>query len=462
MSQTFSLSFVVMKKIQFAAVIVIFSVFAVFAQTKSDSSLRTVMSDDGPAAGTDAIPTLSAAEHLRRAEVYSSNRLFPQARAHWQKFLDNYPNDPGMPKALFGMGRSYMWERDYAKAITWFDKLTRDYLDTKDGREGLAFTGACYVRLGKNVEAAKTYEKYTVMFPNGERIETSYLNIIDAYREAKKYEEANLWVNKARDKFAGKPTEVNALQARVRMEIYRQNWPAAVAAVNESLSVGRFGGSMTSADEIKYLKGVALEKNGKKAEAAAVFNSISYSSYFGGLAAERTASNIKKTGLSGSYGDYPVMFRTELLRNSKSRNIDPRFVLAIMKQESSFRPGIKSPAGARGLLQLVYDTALKYNKAAGYANLHPDDLYQPGANIAIGTEYMSELKDQFNGLYEAIAASYNGGEDNATRWLARSRPKDPGVFTSEIGFAESKAYVFKVMNNYRIYRELYDENLNRR
>lgn len=462
MSQTFSLSFVAMKKIQLAAVIVFLSVFAVFAQTRSDSSLRAVMSDDGPSAGTSAIPTLSAAEHLRRAEVYSSNRLFPQARAHWQKFLDNYPNDPGMSKALFGMGRSYMWERDYAKAITWFNQLTKNYLDTKDGREGLAFTGACYVRLGKNVEAAKTYEKYTVMFPDGERIETSYLNIIDAYREAGKYDQANLWVDKARDKFAGKPTEVNALQARVRMEIYRQNWPAAVAAANESLSVGRFGGSMTSADEIKYLKGIALEKSGKKSEASAVFNSISYSSYFGGLAADHTASNIKKTALSSSYDDYPVMFRTELLRNSRSRNIDPRFVLAIMKQESSFRPGIKSPAGARGLLQLVYDTALKYNKAAGYANLHPDDLYQPAVNVAIGTEYMSELKDQFDGLYEAIAASYNGGEDNATRWLARSRPKDPGVFTAEIGFAESKAYVFKVMTNYRIYRELYDENLNRR
>lgn len=446
-----------------AVIIIALAASTAFAQTKSDSSLRSVMDQDSGATSAASLPTLSAAEHLRRAEVYSSNRLFPQARAHWQKFLDNYPNDAGTSKALLGIGRSYMWERDYAKAITWFDKLTKNYLDTKDGREGLAFTGACYIRLGKNIEAAKTYEKYTVMFPNGERIETSYLNIIDAYREAGKFDQANLWVDKARDKFAGKPTEVNALQARVRMEIFRQNWPAAVAAANESLSIGRFGGSMTSADEIKYLKGIALEKSGKKAEAAAVFSSIPYSSYFGGLAADRS-SGVKKTGsvVSGSAGDYPVMFRTELLRNAKSRNIDPRFVLAIMKQESSFRPGIKSPAGARGLLQLVYDTALKYNRAAGYANLHPDDLYQPAVNVAIGTEYMSELKDQFNGLYEAIAASYNGGEDNATRWLARSRPKDPGVFTAEIGFAESKAYVFKVMNNYRIYRELYDENLNRR
>ena len=69
---------------------------------------------------------------------------------------------------------------------------------------------------------------------------------------------------------------------------------------------------------------------------------------------------------------------------------------------------------------------------------------------------------QIGGLYEAIAASYNGGEDNAARWLARSKPKDPGVFTAEVGFAESKAYVAKVMNNYRAYRDLYSEDLQKR
>ena len=75
---------------------------------------------------------------------------------------------------------------------------------------------------------------------------------------------------------------------------------------------------------------------------------------------------------------------------------------------------------------------------------------------------MSELKNQFGGLYEAIAASYNGGEDNAARWLDRSKPKDAGIFAAEVGFAESKNYVFKVMNNYRAYRELYTEDLRRK
>ena len=133
-----------------------------------------------------------------------------------------------------------------------------------------------------------------------------------------------------------------------------------------------------------------------------------------------------------------------------------------MKQESSFRATTKSPAAARGLLQLTYDTALKYNSQAGFPDLNPDDLYQPSVNIAVGSVYIAELKNQFGGLYEAIAASYNGGEDNAARWLERSKPKEAGIFAAEVGFAESKNYVFKVMNNYRVYRELYTEDLLRK
>src|SRR5688572_31102718 len=134
-----------------------------FAQT-SDAALRRAMrldQDQRDAAGK--LPTLDAGEHLSRAETYMANRLFPQAREHWQKFFDNYPNDAGASKALFGTARSYMWERQYDKAVFWFEKLNGD--TSKDGREGLAFKGASLVRLGKNLEAAKVYEQYVQLFP---------------------------------------------------------------------------------------------------------------------------------------------------------------------------------------------------------------------------------------------------------------------------------------------------------
>jgi soluble lytic murein transglycosylase len=435
---------------------------------QSDAVLRRVIADD--VAGRESggkLRTLSPAAHLARAEAYSSNRMFPQAREHWQIVLDNYPDDAGIAKALFGTARSYMWERDYAAAVEWFNKLTANHLNTKDGREGLAFKGASLVRLGKNLEAAKVYEQYITMFPEGERIESAHLNTIDAYREAGRHDDANRWIDRTATRFAGKAAEVNALHARLRMEIYRENWNAAADAADAILSSGRsFSGAMTGSDEVKYLKALALEKAGNKSGAVSAYSSINGGTYFGGLAEDKKLSIGVKTTSSASparsNADYPVMFRTELLQSAKKFKIDPRFVLAIMKQESSFKPSAKSPAGARGLLQLVFDTAVKYNKTAGYSDLHPDDLYRPATNIAIGSAYIGELKKEFGGMYEAIAASYNGGEDNAARWLNRTKPKDPGIFAAEVGFAESKNYVFKVMNNYRVYRELYTENLERR
>jgi soluble lytic murein transglycosylase-like protein len=442
--------------------VVLVSVFSAIAQT-SDAALRRAIDADKAIRGAAGkLPTLSAGEHLSRAEAYSANRLFPEAREHWQKVLDNYPEDPGVPKALFGTARSYMWERKYADAVAWFDKLTKNHLSTKDGREGLTFKGASYVRMGKNLEAAKTYEQYVTMFPQGERIESAHLNIIDAYREAARYDEANKWVDRTVQQFGGKPAEVNALHARLRMEIYRENWPAAIAAADRLLGGRSFAGSMASADEVRYLRALALDRSGKKSEAAAAYSTVTNASYFGALARDKKGSAGVQTTASTSTrkaADYPVPFRAELLRDSAKYKIDPRFLLAIMKQESSFRSNAKSPAGARGLLQLVFDTAIKYNKKAGYPNLRPDDLYQPSTNIAVGSAYIADLKNQFGGLYEAIAASYNGGEDNAERWLNRSKPKDPGVFAAEVGFAETKNYVFKVMNNYRAYRELYTEDL---
>lgn len=459
----------IMKKLFAAFIFAICLCFSVSTQTSTDSSLRGITAlDEKDRDENGKLMTLPAAEHITRGFVYLDNRHFPEAQAHFQRFLDVYPNDALLPRALFGMGRSLMWERKYISAIPFFGRVSAEFPATKDGRESLAFMGACHVRLGKNEEAAKIYDRYTSMYPTGERIDSAYLNIIDALREAGKYTDANEWVEKAKMRFENTPTAINAMQARVRMEISRKNWMDAIVAADELLKVKSFSGSMATDGEIKYLKALALESSGKRSEAMTVYASIPdvNGSYFGGLASDKlnTGNRVKRISQVSSTAskDFPVMFRSELMQYSKPKGIDPRFLLAIMKQESSFRPNAKSPAAALGLLQLVFDTAKKYNERAGIPVITPDDLYRPSVNIAIGTEYVVELNEMFGGMYEAIAASYNGGEDNAARWLSRTNPKEAGVFTSEIGFAETKNYVFKVMTNYRVYKALYDENLVRR
>ena len=62
---------------------------------------------------------------------------------------------------------------------------------------------------------------------------------------------------------------------------------------------------------------------------------------------------------------YPAPYRQTIVRAAKARRLDPRFILAIIRQESVFRPLAKSPAGARGLLQLTIDAAQSMPRAPG-------------------------------------------------------------------------------------------------
>jgi soluble lytic murein transglycosylase len=221
-----------------------------------------------------------------------------------------------------------------------------------------------------------------------------------------------------------------------------------------------------------------LDRAGDKEDSVVAYLAVpgGIDSYYGWLASERLANIVESKRQSLVYDRldrnrsqaaviadrYPAPYRQAIVSAAKTRKIDPRFILAIIRQESVFRPMAKSPAGARGLLQLTIDAAQKYARNVGLTGLMESQLYQPETSILIGSEYLKELFDLFPNMPEAVAASYNGGEDNVVRWVGRARQKDPGVFTSEIGFDETKGYVQKVMNNYRVYRQLYNADLTRR
>jgi soluble lytic murein transglycosylase len=404
-----------------------------------------------------------------------TNRAFEEAREHWQALISFYPNDPGVAEALLGIGRSYQQSRRYAEASATFDQLFKRFASTKEGREGLNFNAAALLRMGQPNQAVEKYAEYIRLYPNGERIDTAHLNIIDTLREAGRPDEAIDWIGRTRQRFAGTATETNAVFARLRLDVAEGNWKHAVTTADELSRLTFSRGVLTSRSEVAYLKGYSLERLGNKREALNVYSSISDSpeSYYGGLATERILSlsgtETQEVGrersarfhaqVSELADSYPAPYRAAIVKAAKSRKLDPRFVLAIIKQESVFKPLAKSPAGARGLLQLTIDAAQKYAVAARLNELRESDLYRPETSIVLGSEYLAELARMFPNNLEPVAASYNGGEDNVARWVKRARHKDPGVFTSEIGFDETKTYVQKVMSNYRIYRELYTADL---
>jgi soluble lytic murein transglycosylase len=156
---------------------------------------------------------------------------------------------------------------------------------------------------------------------------------------------------------------------------------------------------------------------------------------------------------------YPTPYADSLDKYAPERNVDPRFALSIMRQESRYRADVKSVAAARGLMQFISDTSNKIAQELGKKNFKQDELYNPPTAVLFGSQYLGNLYRLFPNQHQAVAASYNGGEHNMTRWLARAKNDSPDRYVPEIIFSQSKDYVYKVMQNYRVYQMFYDEKL---
>jgi soluble lytic murein transglycosylase len=156
---------------------------------------------------------------------------------------------------------------------------------------------------------------------------------------------------------------------------------------------------------------------------------------------------------------YPIPFRESLLKHAASRNVDPRFVLSIARQESRFQADAKSIAAARGMMQFIASTANDTARQLKLQNFNQDDLYNPDTAILFGSQYLANLFQQFPDQPQAVAGAYNGGADNLDRWIGRSRVNDADRYVPEIGFSQTKDYVYKVMANFWTYQRLYDAQL---
>jgi len=299
----------VSKKVLAALLICLTCGLTAVAQSASESTLASVRRSD--AADRDAqgkLRKLAQAEHMRRAAVYLSVRAFDEARAHWQTLIDNYPEDPRVPEALLGIGRSYFLEKVYENGYTVFNQLVQDYGSTKEGREALNFSAASLLRMGRFAESAERYAEYVDRFPNGERIDTAHLNVIDTLREANKPAEALQWVARTRQRFAGTAVETNAMFAALRLYVAEGEWSDAVLTADQLLKRSFSKAVLTSPSEVAYLKGFSLEQAGRKDEAFAAYLTIpdSIDSYYGWLASQRLSA------LAG-----PA--RTEIVANREER-----------------------------------------------------------------------------------------------------------------------------------------------
>jgi soluble lytic murein transglycosylase len=126
-----------------------------------------------------------------------------------------------------------------------------------------------------------------------------------------------------------------------------------------------------------------------------------------------------------------------------------------MREESSFRPAVISPAGARGLMQLMPTTAARVADQIGFAGYDDDLLTDPATNVRLGTAYLDALLGRFGGRASAAVGSYNAGPEAVARWLAEGRGQADDEWVETIPYDETRNYVKRVLRSRHAYRELY-------
>lgn len=152
---------------------------------------------------------------------------------------------------------------------------------------------------------------------------------------------------------------------------------------------------------------------------------------------------------------YPRYFYDWIASDAESYHVDPKLLLAIMREESRFNPQAKSAAAARGLMQLLLSTARQVAQRMGLVEVTPEDLYDPRLVIQLGAKYLGDLLVELDGDPYAAAAAYNAGPRQARLWRRLAPAPGPDYYLSTVSFAETSHYVRKVLNSYERYGEIY-------
>ncbi len=140
-----------------------------------------------------------------------------------------------------------------------------------------------------------------------------------------------------------------------------------------------------------------------------------------------------------------------------SEKIDPALLNALTRQESDFHTGSVSRVGARGLMQLMPQTAKLVAAAHKIKYEAPRLVSDPSYNVTLGSAFLSELISGYDGSYVLALAAYNAGPGRVKQWIKdigdpRNKASDPVDWIERIPFAETRIYIQRILESAQLYR----------
>jgi soluble lytic murein transglycosylase len=148
---------------------------------------------------------------------------------------------------------------------------------------------------------------------------------------------------------------------------------------------------------------------------------------------------------------YPRNYWELVRRQARANGLDPYLVMGLIRQESAFNPRATSSANARGLMQILPQTASRSRRRRARVARR---LYEPAYNVRFGCRYLRGLLNAFGGNLEQALAAYHAGDFRVRDWLGKYSFREPAEFMETIPISATRAYVEAVLRDAAIYREL--------
>ena len=154
---------------------------------------------------------------------------------------------------------------------------------------------------------------------------------------------------------------------------------------------------------------------------------------------------------------HPLEYADWIVQYAMEQDLDPALVSAVILCESSYNPQAVSRLGARGLMQLMEDTAgwIAHKLDEDDASYTFDRLFEPETNIRFGTWYLGYLSRRFGGDATKIVCAYHAGQGNVDAWLKNPEYSSDGVTLDVIPTSDTAAYASRVLRARDVYRKYY-------
>ncbi|HXE62558.1 MAG TPA: transglycosylase SLT domain-containing protein [Bryobacteraceae bacterium] len=381
-------------------------------------------------AGNRYLPTQDRAQYVPLyqavAETFPSDSAAPLAhwRVAWAAWLDHsprrvellreqvekFPNDTHVSDALFFLGRAAEQESNFAAARVYYEALS------------VQFPHYYYAGLARD------------------RLNTPKLASVKADAAVRS------WADAATGAHANAiPDDIGtAPNAATRQRIERGRLLIAAGMTSQAVDELEFGARQN--DEQTTLLAMELSRS-----MPTPYLALRAMKKFSG---DYLSLPFDKASRSFWEMLFPLPYEETLTSSADSRDLDPYAVAGLIRQESEFNPGARSPV-AYGLMQLIPSTGRMLGRSEGIRVSSARMLLEPNLNIRLGTQYLRGQLNHWDGDWVKTLAAYNAGPTRVKRWVEQYGYDDPAEFIENIPFNETRDYVQAVLRNGQVYRELY-------